>query len=160
MLYTSVPAGQEENSMGHPSESEEHQDELDNAAALQPSIPMPNPVHGARCVNGHLMRPMPADEEPPSTACRPNVVNAPGGVTLGGAPQVLVNLQAEFHLAKQPNFHPQLHLHQRRFPTRVMLTPVHPPILENGHHCTRGPRRLASGTDSFQSCFGTPPECP
>ena len=34
----------------------------------------------AICVNGHLMRPMLAEEEAPSTACRPNVVHAPGGV--------------------------------------------------------------------------------
>ena len=53
-------------------------------------------LSGARCVNGHLMRPMLADGEPPSTACRPNVVNAPGVE----APQDLVNLQAEFHLIR------------------------------------------------------------
>ena len=35
---------------------------------------------------GNLMRPMLAEEEAPSTACRPNVVNAPGGVILGRGP--------------------------------------------------------------------------
>ena len=34
----------------------------------------------------NLMRPRPAEEETPSTACRPNVVNAPGGVALGRGP--------------------------------------------------------------------------
>ena len=41
---------------------------------------------GARCVNGNLIRPGAAEEEAPSTACKPNAVNAPGGVALGRGP--------------------------------------------------------------------------
>ena len=74
--FGDVPAGHEANLMGNSPESGEHQDELDNAAALQLSNSMANALAGTRCVNGCLMRRMPADEEPPSTACRPNVVNA------------------------------------------------------------------------------------
>ena len=41
----------------------------------------------ARCVNGDLVRPDRAEEEPPSTACRQSVVTAAGGVPLGrGSP--------------------------------------------------------------------------
>ena len=64
-LFGEVPAGHEADIMGNPSESGERQDELDNAAALHASDSL-NVLSGARCVNGHLMRPMPAEEEPPS----------------------------------------------------------------------------------------------
>ena len=37
----------------------------------------------ARCVDGTLVRPGQAEEEPPSTACRQSEVCAPGGVPLG-----------------------------------------------------------------------------
>ena len=74
-LFGDVPAGQEVDIVGDPFESGEHQDELNHAAAA-----MVEAISGARCVNGNLMRPTPAEEEAPSTACRPNVVNAPGGV--------------------------------------------------------------------------------
>ena len=86
--------------MGTQSDGEEHQDELDNATASCASASMAATLTGPRCVNGQLMRPMPAEEEAPSTACRPNVVNAPGGVALGRGPQDLVNLQEEFHLVR------------------------------------------------------------
>ena len=69
-LFGDVPAGHEVNLMGNPSESEEHQDELDNAAALQASDSMADTLSSARCVNSCLMRPRPAEEEPPSTACQ------------------------------------------------------------------------------------------
>ena len=58
------------------SDGEEHQDELGNAAASRASDSMAATLTGTRYVNGHLMRPTPAEEEAPSTACRPNV----GGV--------------------------------------------------------------------------------
>ena len=80
-LFGDVPAGHDSDIVGNPFESGEHQDELDHAAAS-----MVEATSGARCVNGNLMRPMPAEEEAPSTACRPNVVNAPGGVALGRGP--------------------------------------------------------------------------
>ena len=38
---------------------------------------------GPRCVNGQLLRLTAPNDESPSTACRANVVNAPGGVVLG-----------------------------------------------------------------------------
>ena len=45
------------------------------------------PLAAARCVNGNLVRPDNADEEPSSTACRQSTVMAPGGVALGrGSP--------------------------------------------------------------------------
>ena len=80
-LFGDMPAGHDSETMGNPFESGEHQDELDHAAAS-----MVEAISGARCVNGNLMRPVPAEEEAPSTACRPNVVNAPGGVALGRGP--------------------------------------------------------------------------
>ena len=99
-LFGDVPAGHDGNVMGMPSNGGEHQDELDNAAASHASDSMAATLAGPRCVNGQLMRPTPPNDDSPSTACRPNVVNAPGGIALGRGPQDLVNLQAEFHLVR------------------------------------------------------------
>ena len=85
-LFGDVPAGHEANVMSVPSDGEEHQDELDNAAALHASDSMAATLAGPRCVNGQLLRPTPPNDDSPSTACRPNVVNAPGGGALGRGP--------------------------------------------------------------------------
>ena len=85
-LFGDVPAGHEVDVMSNPFESGEHQDELDHAAAMQAADSMGESLSGAICVNGNLVRPRPAEEETPSTACRANVVNAPGGVALGRGP--------------------------------------------------------------------------
>ena len=60
-LFGDVLAGHDVNLIGNPPESEEHQGELDNAAALHDSEAMADPV---RC----QMRQWLSDE--PSTACR------------------------------------------------------------------------------------------
>ena len=61
-------------------------DEIANASPPSHSQPQ-QPLMAARCVNGSLVRPDSAEEEPPSTACRQSMVAAPGGVPLGrGAP--------------------------------------------------------------------------
>ena len=98
-LFGDVPVGHEAGIMGHPFEGAEHQDELDQAAALHATDSIQSiaaNLTGARCVNGNLMRRRRAEEETPSTACRPNVVNAPGGA-LGRGLQDLVHLEATVH---------------------------------------------------------------
>ena len=55
-LFGDMPAGHESDSVGNPFKGGEHQDELDHAAAS-----MVEAISGARCVNGNLMRPMPAE---------------------------------------------------------------------------------------------------
>ena len=127
-MFGEVLAGHDMNLMGNPSESEEHQDKLDNAAALHESESMANTLSGARCVNDFLMRPMPAEEEPPSTACRPNVVNAPGGVVLGRGPPGFGQSPGSVPLVRS------LHLHSAATYPR-----------ECGHHYIRGPRRQEEG---------------
>ena len=97
-LFGDVPAGHEADIMVHPFEGEAHQDELDQAATLHATDSMAEHLTGARCVNGNLIRPGPAEEEAPSTACRPNIViNAPGGVALSRDLQDLVHLEATAH---------------------------------------------------------------
>ena len=50
-----------------PVRTAEQQDELENAEVL-PLIHAPqSPISGGRCVNGNLVRPDNAEEEPPST---------------------------------------------------------------------------------------------
>ena len=56
-LFRDVPAGHGSNVMGMQSDGEEHQDELDNAAALSASDSMAATQTGPRSVNGQLMRP-------------------------------------------------------------------------------------------------------
>ena len=85
-LFGDVLAGHESDNTDHPFEGEARQDELDQAAALRATDSMAEHLVGARCVNGNLIRPGPAEEEAPSTACRPNAVNAPGGVALDRGP--------------------------------------------------------------------------
>ena len=85
-LFGDVPAVHEGTVMGMPSDGEAHQDELDSAAALHASDSMAATLQGPKCVNGQLLRPPPPRDDSPSTACRPNVVNAPGGVVLGRGP--------------------------------------------------------------------------
>ena len=101
---------------------------------------MADTLSGARCVNGFLMRPMPAEEEPPSTACRPNVANAPGGVVLGRGPPGFGQCPGSVpsrQIAPPPPPPPPP-------PAPVPYghaVPVQPPIQGNGHHYIRGPRR-------------------
>ena len=52
--------------------------------------------------------------------------------------QDLASLQAAFHADRY--LHPRPHLHQRQF-HMVMQLPLQSLILENGHRCTRDPRR-------------------
>ena len=85
-LFGEVPPGQDLDLSCNVSENEEHQEELDNAAALPPVQAPLQSISGARCVNGNLVRPDNTEEESPSTACRPSVVHAPGGAALGRGP--------------------------------------------------------------------------
>ena len=85
-LFGEVPPGQNLDLSCNVSENEEHQDELDNAAALHPAQAPLQSISGARCVNGNLARPDNTEEESASTACRPSVVHAPGGAALGRGP--------------------------------------------------------------------------
>ena len=71
-----------------PKQAVQQQDELNDAhSPFAP--PQQEPLLAAPCVNGTLVRPVPSDEESPSTACRQSEVCAPGGVQLGrGVPGV------------------------------------------------------------------------
>ena len=57
-LFGDVPSGHDRNLMGVPLECEEHQDELDKAAASRASDSMAAHLEGPRCVNGQLVRPI------------------------------------------------------------------------------------------------------
>ena len=81
-----MPEADDVDLLGDPARNAVQQDELENAEVL-PLVHAPqSPISGARCVNGNLVRPGNAEEEPPSTACRQSAVNAPGGVALGRGP--------------------------------------------------------------------------
>ena len=135
--FGNAPAVQEGNDMGTPSDGEANQDELDNAAALHASDSMAATLEGPRCVNGQLMRPTPPRDDSPSTACRPNFVNAPGGVALGRGP---------------PGFG-QSPVSDSSTSTMVMPFPVQPLIRENGQHRIRGP---GSGVGDHSNPAGNP----
>ena len=81
-----MPEADDRDLLGDPARSAEQQDELENAEVLPFVHAQQSPISGARCVNGNLVRPDNAEEEPPSTACRQSAVNAPGGVALGRGP--------------------------------------------------------------------------
>ena len=59
-LSGDMPAGHESGIMVNPFESGEHQDELDNAGAMNATDSMRENLSGPTCVNGNLMRPVPA----------------------------------------------------------------------------------------------------
>ena len=63
-----------------------HQDELDIAAAPNPSSGSASNVSGPRCISGQLVRPEPPSDDAPSTACNSSSVSASGGVRLGTPP--------------------------------------------------------------------------
>ena len=121
-LFGDVPPAHDGNLMGMPLNCEEHQDELDNAAASHASDSMAANLEGPRCVNGQLVRPIPPNDDSPSTARGPNVVSAPGGATLGRGPP---------GFGKSPG----------RVPSRQIAPPPPPQIRESGHHCIHDPRR-------------------
>ena len=124
-LFGEMPSGDDPDLLGNPLQSAGQQDELENAGVLHPVYVQPQPISGAQCVNGNLVRPDNSEEEPPSTACRQSAVHASGGVALGRGPSPpplrLHCLQHQFHMLLQP--------------------PVQPLILESGHRYIRGPRR-------------------
>ena len=74
--------GDEPEAPTYPQQAVQHPDELGDAD-FPPSLTHQEPLVAARCVNGTLLRPGNAEEEPPSTACRQGEVSAPGGVPLG-----------------------------------------------------------------------------
>ena len=85
-LFGEVPPDQDPDLSDNPFDNVEQQDELENAEVLPPLHAQPQPISGARCINGNLVRPDNPEEESPSTACRQSVVHAPGGVALGRGP--------------------------------------------------------------------------
>ena len=85
-LFGNMPEADDLDLLGEPARNAEQQDESENAEVL-PLVHAQQPhISGARCVNGILVRPDHAEEEPPSTACRQSAVNAPGGIALGRGP--------------------------------------------------------------------------
>ena len=76
-----VPVEQEMKSVNCTSRSIAGKSSLDNAGIFPFQMP-PQPITGARCINGNLVRPDNTDEEPPSTACRQSTVMALGRVAL------------------------------------------------------------------------------
>ena len=85
-LFGALPGDGEPEEPICPQQAVHQPDELNDARS--PLAPLqPEPLVAARCVNGTLLRPGNAEEEPPSTARRQSEVRAPGGVPLGrGAP--------------------------------------------------------------------------
>ena len=81
-LFGALPEGDEPEAPIHPQQAVQHPDELGDAD-FPPTLPPQEPLVAARCVNGTLLRPGNAEEEPPSTACRQSEVSAPRGVPLG-----------------------------------------------------------------------------
>ena len=81
-LFVLLPGDGEPTEPICPQQAVHEPDELNDAhSPLAP--PQQEPLVAARCVNGTLLRPGNAEEEPPSTACRQSEVRAPGGVQLG-----------------------------------------------------------------------------
>ena len=81
-LFGGVLMGDDQDLPADPLPAVQHPAELANAG-LPPPPELQQPLVAARCVNGNLVRPDNAEEEPPSTACRQSVVMATGGVPLG-----------------------------------------------------------------------------
>ena len=87
-LFGALPDGEEPEAPVCPQQAVQQQDELNDVTSPF-APPHQEPLVAARCVNGTLVRPVPSDEESPSTACRQSEVCAPGGVQLGrGVPGV------------------------------------------------------------------------
>ena len=86
----------------------ERQDELLIAVVTEPSNTQDPSQTGARCVNGHTMRPEPPRDDSPSTACNSSAVTASGGVRLGRADPPCLALQElpKFHQRSQHLLHP------------------------------------------------------
>ena len=84
-LFGGMPLGDNQALLADPSQGAEQQDELDNAGIIPLQMPQ-QPMTGARCVNGNLVRPDITEEEPPSMARRQSAVLAAGGVALGTGP--------------------------------------------------------------------------
>ena len=84
-LFGDLPEGDDLECMGDSVQSAGQRDELENAG-VPPLNVQPCLISGARCINGNIVRPGNAEEEPPSTACRESAVIAPGGVALGRGP--------------------------------------------------------------------------
>ena len=85
-VFGNMPVGDDLDLLGDPVQEADQQDELENAEVLPLVHAQQPPISGARCVNGNLVRPDNAEEEPPSTACRQSAVHASGGVALGRGP--------------------------------------------------------------------------
>ena len=81
-LFGGLPMGDEPDASTCPQQAVQHPDELGDAD-FPSTPPHQEPLVAARCVNGILLRPGNAEEEPPSTACRQSEVLAPRGVPLG-----------------------------------------------------------------------------
>ena len=136
-FFGDVPSGHDGNLMGMPLDGEEHQDELDNAAASRAADSMAATLEGPRCVNGQLVRPRPPNDDSPSTACRPNVVSAPGGVALGQGPPGFGQFPGRVpsHQIAPP---PPLYQGQCLM---AMPLPMQSHIRESGHHCIHDQKR-------------------
>ena len=68
-LFGARPTYDEYEALPSPQQAVQHPDELGDAD-FPPAPPQRESLVAARCVNGTLLRPGNAEEEPPSTACR------------------------------------------------------------------------------------------
>ena len=84
-LFGDLPPDQEEPFQEASAQNVAHQDELDAAAVPSHSSASVLNLTGPRCMNGELVRPSPARDDSPSTACQASTVCASGGVRLGKA---------------------------------------------------------------------------
>ena len=65
-----MPEADDLDLLGDPTRNAEQQDELENAEVLPLAHAQQSPISGARCINGNLVRPDNAEEEPPSRTSR------------------------------------------------------------------------------------------
>ena len=129
-----MPLGDDQDLTADPLQAAEQQDELDNAGILPLQIRQ-QPMTGARCINGNLVRPDSTDEEPPSTACRQSTVMASGGVPLGRGPPGHQHSPGGLQEVYEEDAYLHLHRHplQHQFHT-LRQHPVQPPIQGSGLH--------------------------
>ena len=136
-LFSGILMGDDQDLSDDPLPAVQHPDGIGNAAVAP--LPQPQqPLMAARCVNGSLVRPDNAEEEPPSTACRQSAVMATGGVKLGrGSPG-----QQQSPGGLRGRAPPCLHRHHLQRQCHMLRQrPVLSPIQCSGLHCILNQRQ-------------------
>ena len=129
-LFGGVLTGDDQDLPFDPLRTVQCPDEIANASPPSPSRPS-QPLMAARGVDGNLVRPDNAEEEPPSTACRQSIVTAPGGVSQAEVLQDSSSLQVVYEAEVYLHHH---HRHLQHQCPMLRQHPVQPPIHCRGHH--------------------------